>query len=259
MDPRPNPSVSSYACFGNNPVIFSDMAGDTIKIVGDVDFVANTKSYLNQLYLTERGKKMIDELEKSEKIFTIKEAMNFTSTSYNDEDGTVKYDPTPWIESLDGGCYNGLIGLAHEIRHAYQDLHFQIQKRQNGSYKNRKELEADAVGFANYIRSVYSLGDLRYKYSGLGQLFPKGTTDKQFNPQNEKITITKKYIDIKPVLSSGTVHSDNMRSVIQIHSTILWNYTKTIDEKTEDGGVKRVTNNVKGEPVKSFNSEVTLF
>jgi len=29
VDPRPNPSVSVYACFGNNPLIFSDIYGDS--------------------------------------------------------------------------------------------------------------------------------------------------------------------------------------------------------------------------------------
>jgi len=35
MDPRPNPSISVYACFGNNPIWFSDVAGDTVRGVNN--------------------------------------------------------------------------------------------------------------------------------------------------------------------------------------------------------------------------------
>ena len=29
VDPKPNPSISNYACFGNNPIINIDILGDT--------------------------------------------------------------------------------------------------------------------------------------------------------------------------------------------------------------------------------------
>jgi hypothetical protein len=31
-DPRPNPSISVYACFGNNPTIFNDVMGDSVTL-----------------------------------------------------------------------------------------------------------------------------------------------------------------------------------------------------------------------------------
>ncbi|MFK7756905.1 MAG: hypothetical protein AB8B53_08255 [Flavobacteriales bacterium] len=30
QDPKPNPSISNYACFGGNPIIYSDLKGDTL-------------------------------------------------------------------------------------------------------------------------------------------------------------------------------------------------------------------------------------
>jgi hypothetical protein len=33
-DPRPNPSISVYACFGNNPIVFTDVCGDTTRVYG---------------------------------------------------------------------------------------------------------------------------------------------------------------------------------------------------------------------------------
>ncbi|MCO5253546.1 MAG: hypothetical protein M9892_04170 [Bacteroidetes bacterium] len=36
-DPKPNPSVSVYACFGNNPIWFTDVAGDTTVFVNTIE------------------------------------------------------------------------------------------------------------------------------------------------------------------------------------------------------------------------------
>ena len=35
LDPKPNPSISQYATFANNPIWFSDPNGDTLDIIGD--------------------------------------------------------------------------------------------------------------------------------------------------------------------------------------------------------------------------------
>jgi hypothetical protein len=34
QDPKPNPSISNYACFAGNPIMYSDPLGDTIKVTG---------------------------------------------------------------------------------------------------------------------------------------------------------------------------------------------------------------------------------
>jgi hypothetical protein len=49
LDPRPNPSVSVYACFGNNPILFTDLYGDTIKVEGADKFKQETFKYLQTL------------------------------------------------------------------------------------------------------------------------------------------------------------------------------------------------------------------
>ena len=38
IDPKPNPSISEYACFANNPIMFSDPLGDTIRVSGNFGF-----------------------------------------------------------------------------------------------------------------------------------------------------------------------------------------------------------------------------
>jgi len=49
VDPRPNVSISSYACFGNNPIFSADINGDTIKIEGTSEFKQATFNQLQAL------------------------------------------------------------------------------------------------------------------------------------------------------------------------------------------------------------------
>ncbi|HQH17914.1 MAG TPA: M91 family zinc metallopeptidase [Bacteroidales bacterium] len=78
-DPKPNASISDYACFANNPIWFNDPLGDTVKVQGDVnigpptEFVYNTKNALNDISKKSFGKASLDELQNSPNLFTIKE------------------------------------------------------------------------------------------------------------------------------------------------------------------------------------------
>ena len=46
QDPKPNPSISNYACFANNPIMFSDPEGDTIRLAG-----TKAQKYLTLWYM----------------------------------------------------------------------------------------------------------------------------------------------------------------------------------------------------------------
>ncbi|MCC5943869.1 MAG: hypothetical protein JJT94_02970, partial [Bernardetiaceae bacterium] len=45
-DPRTNPSISTYAAFANNPMIFTDHLGDTLRLLGPISEVV--LEYLRQ-------------------------------------------------------------------------------------------------------------------------------------------------------------------------------------------------------------------
>lgn len=55
IDPKPNPSISNYACFNNNPILFVDVRGDTTSLydklgnsLGTInDNLANQTHFLN--------------------------------------------------------------------------------------------------------------------------------------------------------------------------------------------------------------------
>lgn len=73
--------------------------------------------------------------------------------------------------------------------------------------------EKSAVGFANYLVSVYNLGKFRTYYTGKGRLFPKNSGDLTFNPNLEKITdITFEYIP--PKVEAGSNPNDKTRKYI---------------------------------------------
>ncbi len=57
VDPKSNPQTSVYACFGNNPIYWSDPLGDTIKILHETGFLGFGKI----LTLTYRDKKLYNE------------------------------------------------------------------------------------------------------------------------------------------------------------------------------------------------------
>ena len=46
QDPKPNPSISNYACFANNPIMYSDSKGDTIRLSGSTDAL---EAYKNEV------------------------------------------------------------------------------------------------------------------------------------------------------------------------------------------------------------------
>jgi RHS repeat-associated protein len=63
-DPRPNPSISVYACFGNNPIFFSDILGDTLRGFDEVEQKAleNFEKRVNQQVVKYKNK--VQELNK---------------------------------------------------------------------------------------------------------------------------------------------------------------------------------------------------
>jgi hypothetical protein len=67
VDPRPNPSISNYACFGNNPMLFSDILGDTVKFKStaeEEDYNATKSSLASKIQECQNS---VDEFTKKKK------------------------------------------------------------------------------------------------------------------------------------------------------------------------------------------------
>ncbi len=78
LDPKPNPSISDYACFANSPLINTDEKGDTLRKGNDMlldfggDFKISTyKVTMHALKSTSSGKQLFDKLNNHKDDFTV--------------------------------------------------------------------------------------------------------------------------------------------------------------------------------------------
>jgi hypothetical protein len=153
VDPRPNPSVSSYATFANNPIIFSDLLGDTTKIrVGGGDdiqefeyrkgkvykdgelyrkgtyastdskgkttylgFLGDAVNSLNKIGSKRNGAILLNVLEESKENYTI---VSSNKNTYDHNKREVHWTGQS-TNDIYGGESAAFIGLAHELGHGY--------------------------------------------------------------------------------------------------------------------------------------------
>lgn len=238
LDPKPNKSISPYAAFANNPIFNSDPLGDTIRIRGTASFIANTEALLQQLSATELGAKVVARLNASTTDVNIFEASGRGGTNYNELTRVLNYDDNPWYGTVDesfftpGGAHTALTGLGHELYHSYMDI-ILGQNRNNTSRVYREHM---AVKFANYLRSVYSLGNPRLQYSKIGlggyrhNFFPD-ESEGYFNPNGEKITNFKITTNFKypPMQMGGEDNTRTYAPGVGLTSTVR--FTRTIGKR----------------------------
>ena len=228
-DPKPNMSISPYAALANNPNWFKDLKGDTLEVGGDVTFRSNTQRNLLAISQTEIGKKILERLQSSKQIYKIEQVWLLTNSKYDPNEKTLFYDDNPWRKSLDGGAINGLLALAHELWHVYQDDALET------SLMTRQKLELDATVFQNYLISVFGFGNLRTRYKGLFNNLPN--EESAYNPKNEKITNLRIFSNLPPyekkVMSDG--HSD-FTTLTRIYILQDKGYTVTYEKSMDVNG-----------------------
>jgi hypothetical protein len=73
VDPKPNPSISNYATFANNPIWFSDPLGDTLKFKGSIGFrIAAKINFALLSIFSKTSRDRIKNLKESKYTFTVK-------------------------------------------------------------------------------------------------------------------------------------------------------------------------------------------
>jgi hypothetical protein len=164
LDPKPNPAISSYATFANNPIFYSDPLGDTIRVRGSDKFKKQFYEDLAAISATDKGKKLVDYLQSHEEDVIISEAKKIDNSIYDDKKNKVKYSQKNG-ENVDGVESVSFISLGHELKHAGDDLSGNLNKNFIGQ-TNVPKAERNAVGFANYLRSVYRYRKRRTHYTG---------------------------------------------------------------------------------------------
>jgi RHS repeat-associated protein len=184
------PSLTPYQYAGNNPVIFVDPTGDTIRLADgqSKEFVAAYNQAIEKLKTTERGLELYNNLQNSTQVFIVREnkegdknensfnpsntvTINNSTGERNETNhgGTIIWNITGGlvpvqtnekssVSQLQGG---GIYSLFHEMAHA-EDQHFgrltNLDDNHNWNNTGLKESEWSATHTENIIRS--QMGDL---------------------------------------------------------------------------------------------------
>jgi hypothetical protein len=144
IDPKPNPSISNYACFGNNPIFYIDVLGDTIRTPQAAwwesnDFSTGFKDDYYKLYEGTNGKALIRYLHASTVIVHIKDASSMFFGDEGDVTSSITKGDYPTFYTADKGHIfvqyairkgvkidnteaHSILVLAHELFHAKDKL-----------------------------------------------------------------------------------------------------------------------------------------
>ena len=175
VDPKPNPSISQYNCFAGNPIWYSDVLGDTIRInysvgenrqlkqltytpgmeyAGDNDFLTKTVTALNGVNEGCVGGGMIGELHSTEKDITIMHHIENCAEGLD-----IGFNPDAIYKGLNQEGETtapNYISLGHELAHTWDELNGTIDKTPWLSTKIR-QAEKFATHIENQLRAEHDL------------------------------------------------------------------------------------------------------
>ena len=187
IDPKATAFETSYSSMSNNPIMYTDKLGDTIKFAqgSDPKFIKRVNSYINKLKTTKEGLKQMRALEESKNIYTIIEIDNVLKSSFefHYKDGSETEFTNEGIIRLgkgvahaDGVSFNEFYAFAHESNHAYQhslgDEGFKALQEIKSMNGLVPLVELQAVGFENYVRASFNekgFNKMRTYYTWKGQ------------------------------------------------------------------------------------------
>jgi RHS repeat-associated protein len=199
--------LSPYQYTANNPVLYIDYNGDYIVIGindddgnqysvmydkgkayhytknkdgtltkgseydGDQSFIEQSLKDLGDIGSTKQGERIINKLQESSDVYTIKDADNMYSPGFDSNDNSIYYTSNGY------GIHDGVsfdkshINLGHELAHAYDkdrgfDMSFKIG--------DLPASELNAVRFENYLRALDGQKKMRLSYTFRGTSYNMG-------------------------------------------------------------------------------------
>ena len=163
-DPKPNVSVSPYAMMENNPVMFSDVLGDTIvfntedqKLLSKIDKMRTESKMFNAVY---------ERLDESEYVFRVGDAtidaIGANGKYMKDPNYLRKYGYAGLILIAN----NGRGTIAEEFFHAFQDLYYVLE---NKYFEDINELGGGLEYEAKFFRQLLH-GEINnsFEFVGIG-------------------------------------------------------------------------------------------
>jgi len=174
------PATSPYCAFANNPVKYIDPDGRKLKLANNF---AGAMKNIAMIAATNRGQGVVDRLISRNQTYTFTSTFFSRSSTYNPNNRTASYVGNPWRSTVpvDGGSFNSMIAMAHEMFHGY-DQSFSQYTDPSKFGAGKYQLEPRAVSFENYMRQAYGMSPLRNKYGNMDGNF------NQYNNPTERIT-----------------------------------------------------------------------
>lgn len=186
LDPNPQISISDYASFANNPILFTDLLGDIVEIKGEVktgpqtEFVTNVKGLMNEIKNDQNGAKVIETLENNPTdVYTITdESLNIDKKGH--------YGVMAFQANKSGGgtifasdisklsLSQSVETAAHEFFHAYQ------YNEGTGMASVNNEVEAYVFGKGVALNLGYATGGWGSLTNPTGQAYNKAITGLMF-------------------------------------------------------------------------------
>jgi hypothetical protein len=198
LDPNGNVSLSEYATFSNSPLMYGDPLGDTMRISSDCSpkMVRKIERAIGLISQTPEGKRILDEIQKSTKTFTIETGKPEYFRFDNGRGGIVKYNGLRDKHSI--------ALFVHELGHAEDDHNGRIMKLRENEW-----ITPDLL---------YTNGEVHFHWSrpkGSDKLIPGPTNESEASAMDKENKFRKEF---GANLREFYGHQEVINTVTNIHT-----------------------------------------